>query len=237
MKNYLFKSLFKITSSDWSVVNRSHEHNLYENYTGMHQCSLASYKKHLGGDWQLKFVGGNCANIHQAFEKTFWAIYDLWHSEPCNILYTDPDTIAMKPFDPWTSYDRFMMFNYTDPRAFTQSNIFNRKFEHFFNAGVRYFPSTMSEDIWQLGAGMARPWDYSTYDTEQLILNAMLWDQGITVDEALDPHVAWQWFGDRQYCEHWNGVPITEAKILHLHSSRGAENRLQVMKNLSENRL
>jgi hypothetical protein len=234
MKNYLFKSLFKIVDPNWNVVDRSHEHNLYDNYVGMHQCSTASYTQHLKGNWEFKFVGGNCDTIHQAFVKTFWSIHDLWHREPCNILYTDPDTIAMQSFDPWGKYDKFMMFNYTDPRQFHTPNIYNRSFEHFFNAGVRYFPSTMSKEIWKQGADMARQWDHNTYDTEQIILNAMLWDQGLDVSDALDPTVAWQFFGEPRYCESWNGVTITQAKILHLHSSRGAENRLQVMKKLSE---
>jgi len=234
MKNYLFKSLFKIVDPNWSVVDRSHEHNLYNNYVNMHQVSTASYTRHLKGNWEFKFVGGNCDTIHQAFVKTFWSIHKLWHQEPCNILYTDPDTIAMQAFDPWGKYDQFMMFNHTDPRQFYKPNTYNRSFEHFFNAGVRYFPATMSKEIWQLGADMANLWDYTTYDTEQIILNAMLWDQGVSVANTLDPSAAWQWFGDLHYCEVWNGLPISQAKILHLHSSRGAENRLQVMKKLSE---
>lgn len=233
MKNYLVKSLFQIKNTNWEVVDRSHEPDLYNNYVAMHELSLASYTKYLQGDWEFKYIHSDCDNINQAFEKTFWAIHDLWHSETCNILYTDPDTIAVKEFNPWNQYDNFMMFNYTDPREFSKPTKYNKTFPHFFNAGVRYFSSTMNKEIWNTGAEMARQWDHSTYDTEQIILNTMLWDQGVDVKNVLDPTVAWQWFGDINYCTQWNQCPISQAKILHLHSSRGAQNRLEVMKQLS----
>ena len=231
MKNYLVKSLFEVKDADWKVLDRSHESNLFDTYLEMHEVSAESYRAFLEGDWELKFITGEVDQINQAFEKTFWAIHELWHSEPCNILYTDPDTIAVKHIDMFDQYKHFVMFNHTDPKQFTGPNPYNRSFEHFFNAGVRYFPATMDEKIWELGAGMARTWDYATYDTEQVILNAMLWDQGVAVNEVLDPTVAWQLFHpDLNFGQQWNGCSIYDAKILHLHSSRGADNRLAFMK-------
>ena len=235
MKNYLVKSYFKIKDPDWKVVDRSHESDLYDKYTTMHNISVASFNRHLLGNWELKFFGGECDHINQAFEKTFWAIHDLWHSEPCNILYTDPDTVALKPFMPWTGYQNFMMFNYTDPRSFDKLNPYNQKFDNFFNAGVRYFPATMSKDTWKLGTDMAANWDTATYDTEQIILNAMLWSQGMPLHEVLDPTVAWQGFNLVQdYCTTWNQCPIDHARIVHLHSSRGADSRVAFMQNLAK---
>jgi hypothetical protein len=196
----------------------------------MHKISAASYTKFLQGEWELKFITGEVGQINEAFEKTFWAIHDLWHNEPCNILYTDPDTIAVKPVEFWDKYQHFLMFNYTDPKQFNKSNPYGRSYPDFFNAGVRYFPSTMDESIWQLGAKMAQTWDPNTYDTEQVILNAMLWDQGIKLNDALDPTMAWQLFHpDLNFGQAWNGCPIQDARILHLHSSRGAVDRLAFM--------
>jgi hypothetical protein len=231
VKNYLVKSLFQVQDANWKVLDRSHETNLFDSYLAMHEVSTASFKYFLAGEWELKFITGKVDQINQAFEKTFWAIHDLWHNEPCNILYTDPDTIAVKPVEIFDQYQNFLMFNHTDPKQFNGPNPYNRSYPNFFNAGVRYFPSTMSESMWKLGAGMAKTWDYATYDTEQIILNAMLWDQGVTVDEALDPTVAWQLFHpDLNFGQQWNGCSIYDAKILHLHSSRGADNRLAFMK-------
>ena len=235
MKNYLVKSLFEVKDTNWKVLDRSHEKDLFANYMAMHELSSTSYKKFLQGDWELKFITGTVTQINEAFEQTFWAIHDLWHSEPCNILYTDPDTIAIKPVDIWDQFNGFRMFNYTDPREYKGNNPYGREFTNFFNAGVRYFPATMKEETWQQGAAMAKTWDASTYDTEQIILNAMLWDQGIQLEETLRPQIAWQLFHpDMSFMGAWNGCSIDQAQILHLHSSRDAGNRLDIMNNIAK---
>ena len=235
MKNYLVKSLFKVNDTDWKVHDRSHEKNLYDQYVELHRISLASYKSMIDGDWEYKFIGGNVDNINQAFEKTFWAIHDLWHKEPCNIFYTDPDTIALKKIAPWNQYSNFTMFNYTDPKSFNKPNQWNCKFENFFNAGVRYFPASMSADIWKLGAEMARGWNYETYDTEQIILNNMLWSQPVKLAEMLDPSMEYQaFYPDVEMCNQWNNTNIHNATIVHFHSSRDVASRVDRMQKLAK---
>lgn len=233
MKNYLVKSVFEIQNPNWQVVDRKDESQLYQKYLDLHVISLGSYKKHLAGDWEFKFVTGKVDHVNQAFEKTFWAIHDLWHREPCNILYTDPDTLAVSPVEIFGQFDRFMMFNHTDPRTFNKNGIV---FEHFFNAGVRYFPASMSKETWQLGTDAAKNWDHSTYDTEQVILNRMLWSQGISVKDAWHPELNWTAMNLRNLDTDlirghslWNQYPFEQSKIIHFHSSRGAEATRQIM--------
>ena len=235
MKNYLVKSVYQVTDSDWKILDRSHEGNLFEKYITMHQLSVGSYTKFLQGNWELKFFTGKVDNINQAFEKTFWTIHNLWHSEPCNILYTDPDTLAVAPVNPWNQYQNFMMFNYTDPRQLSNNNVYNKSYQNFFNAGVRYFPASMNAETWKIGTAIAEKWDYSTYDTEQIILNEMLWNQGLDVDAVLDPAMAWQAFvSDVASSEQWNNLPIHQSKILHFHSSRGSDSRVELMKSIAK---
>jgi hypothetical protein len=237
MKNYLVKTLFEVKDTNWTVVDRSHENNLYENYRSMHDLSVKSFNIHLKGDWELKVLEGTVENIHRAFEKTFWFIYELWHSEACNILYTDPDTIATKSIDPWNNLNGFLMFNFTDPRSLDSVNRYNKSFKHFFNAGVRYFGHDMASNVWKTGEQMARNWDYSTYDTEQIILNEMLWMQGWKLDQVLRPEIAYQaqWlpFSPLWVQDIWNGISINEAAIIHLHGSRDSNIKLKLMKDIS----
>ena len=237
MKNYLVKSLFRVVNPNWLVHDRSHESDMYDNYLAMHQISVESFQKHLGGEWEMIFISGDVDNINQAFEKTFWTVYELWHREPCNILYTDPDTVAINTVDIWNQFDKFMMFNHTDPRQFNTENTYNRQFENFFNAGVRYFPHTMFESTWELGAAMAQNWDHRTYDTEQIILNSMLWDQGVTLEQVLRPDIAYQaqWLPSANIAlqNHWNGIDINHSKIIHVHGSRNSKIKLQLMKHLT----
>jgi hypothetical protein len=240
MKNYLVKSLFCVGDPNWHVVDRTHESGMYDYYLAMHDLSTKSFQKHLTGEWESVFVQGRVDHINQAFEKTFWAIHDLWHQEPCNILYTDPDTLAIRDIDIWNKYQRFMMFNYTDPRSLNTPNSYGLNFPNFFNAGVRYFPSTMSEETWQIGVDIAKSWDYNTYDTEQIILNQMLWSQNITLEQALHPEFNWlamnlRNLDSRMIALHteWNQYQLDQVKIMHFASSRGVEATKNFMQAIS----
>lgn len=237
MKNILVKSLFKINSANWNVKDRSKEKNLYEKYLESHELSLKSFEKFLPGEWEYEFISGEYDTIHQALHHTFYAIRDLWVKHaPCNILYTDPDTLAINPINVWGQYDKFMMFGFSDPKSFYRPNVYGLVFPNFFNAGVRYFPASMSAVTWQDGLKLADNWKFDNYDTEQIILNRMLWGQGITVDEALNPRLAYQahWLptNDVWRANIWNGININEAQIIHLHASRDIEYKLEYMKEL-----
>lgn len=238
MKNYLVKSLYQVHDPNWMIHDRSHESNMYQNYVDMHQLSVSSFKRHLQGDWELKFFSGNVGSISEAFQATFYNIYKLWSSEPCNIFYTDPDTVARINFTPW-NIPEFRMFNFTDPKSYSGKNQWNANFPFFFNAGVRYFPHSMDHKVWQLGLDMAKSWDHSTYDTEQIILNSMLWSQNLRPDYVLLPALAYQAFDlvHRPLWWHdvWNGIAFAESAIIHVHSSRDSKSRLGLMqKMLSE---
>ena len=233
IKNYLVKSLYEVKDPNWLIRDRSQENDLFPTYLDMHRTSVRSFTKNLAKEYELKFFSGKVDSISQAFEKTFWAIHDLWHSEPCNILYTDPDTVARRPFNPW-ELNGFMMFNFTDPKTFTSPNKYNKQFPYFFNAGVRYFGHDMNKDVWKVGADMARDWDHSTYDTEQIILNSMLWSQPIGLDDVLKPVMAYQAHGlpETPVWLHdvWNGLAFDSSCIVHVHGSRNAAVKLDIMK-------
>jgi hypothetical protein len=210
---------------------------MYQKYVEMHQLSLTSFTRHLKGDWEFKFISGKVANVNEAFQKTFYGIYDLWRQGGVNILYTDPDTVVIRDINPWELSDAFMMFNYTQPKHFDEPNRYNRKFEHFFNAGVRFFPAGMQQGIWDMALEMAKSWDNSTYDTEQIILNAMLWDQGLSLDQVLRPEWSYQaqWLPDQTpvwFQDIWNGLDIGQANIIHTHSSRDIDKKLELMRSL-----
>jgi len=228
MKNYLVKSLFKVKSTHWHFKDREEEGDIFDLYLRAHELSLKTYYKYLKPNFDVKFFTGEVETINEAFKNTFWLIHDLWHSEPCNILYTDPDTIAFKEVDPW-HYDKFMMFNYTDPKSLVLDD--KVVFEHFFNAGVRYYPSTMTEHTWGLGRTLAFNWNPTTYHTEQYILNSMLWSQGLKPEEILDTAMNWALFinMDRPVSDEFNQTDLDRAKIMHLHASRDINMVVKIM--------
>jgi hypothetical protein len=240
MKNYLVKSLFRVRDTNWHFRDRQEEADLYEKYVEMHRLSVASFTKHLKGTWELKFIQGTVDNINDAFRITFDRIHQIWQQGNTNILYTDPDTVAIRDLDPWNISDQFMMFNFTDPKSFSEPNIYQKSFPYFFNAGVRYFPAAMKQNVWNTGLAMVNQWEPDTYHTEQIILNTMLWSQGVTLDQVLRPEMAYQahWLPDVPvwFQDLWNGVEINRAAIVHTHSSRNIDKKLKLMRDLSTSR-
>ena len=75
----------------------------------------------------------------------------------------------------------------------------------------------------------------SEWNMEQIILNKMLWDQGLTKEDALRPEIAFQYFGDDP--EKYNGISISEAKAFHIHATKGADQALEKMKAIIEERV
>ena len=242
MKNYLIRSLYKIKSPMW-FEDRSGEGDLYDWYMKMHDISLRSFEKHLQGDWEFVFFNKEVENIQEVFKDHFFEIYDIWKQGDTNILYCGPDNLVMKPTEFFGKYDDFMMFNYTDPKTSNEPNHYNIQHQHFFNADVRYYPSTMSQDIWDMGIEMAENWDFNSWNTEQFILNKMLWDQpNRTLENTLDPLMAYQghelylqdWEKRKEYSNKWNGCEIKDAHIIHLHGSRNAPNKFALIEQLEE---
>ena len=223
--------------------DRSNEGNLYDWYMKMHDISLRSFEKHLQGDWEFIFFNKEVQNIQEVFKDHFFEIYDIWKEGDCNILYCGPDNIMMKPTEFYGKYNDFMMFNYTDPKTSIEPNHYNIQHEHFFNADVRYYPNTMSQDIWDMGLEMAENWDFNSWNTEQFILNKMLWDQtDRSLDNTLNPAVAYQghalfiedWEQRKAYSNEWNGCDIKDAQIIHLHGSRNAPRKFALMEQLEK---
>lgn len=242
MKNYLIRSLYRIESPLW-FRDRSDEGDIYEQYMQMHEISLRTFEQHLQGDWEFVFFNKTVDDIQSVFKDHFFEIYDIWRSEPCNILYCGPDNAMMKPTEFFGKYDDFMMFNYTDPKSSVEHNHYGVQHKHFFNADVRYYPSTMSKDIWDMGVKMAHNWDFNCWNTEQFILNKMLWDQpNRTLENTLDPLMAYQAHGvypeqlnqSIQYSNSWNGCDINDSYIIHCHGSRNAPQKLELMKILEQ---
>lgn len=227
MKNLLVRSLYRIKSTKW-FRDRAEEGDLYDLYHQMHEISLESFEKHLQGDWEFVFYNKEVDNIQEVFRDHFFEIYDLWKSG-CNILYCGPDNFMTQDTSFYGEYSDFRMFNYTDPKQF-------RHFEHFLNADVRYYSADMDPDTWCKPLEAAKNWDFSEWNTEQIILNDMLWSQADrTPENTIMPHMAYQGhllgrdIRTLQYSNAWNGIDIRQAHIIHLHGSRNAPEKLALM--------
>jgi hypothetical protein len=203
-------------------------------YQRMFEISRSSAKKFLQGPWEEVVYTDPAPSRLAIFQRNWQRIHDLWHSEPCNILYLDSDTIFIKPTVIFERFPEYRLFNWTDPKQWPG-------FENLYNAGVRYHPSTMSEDLWTKGNEMAKNWDPNNWCQEQEIFNTMFWSQNVA--DPHHPELNWQAMHLRLWHQHpeavpflneWNTVPLTAAHIIHVHGSRDAVETANCMAEIAQ---
>lgn len=230
MKNYLIKGLHKIGSTTWwPGSDRSWEGDLYPMYQQMDKISKASFAHNLQGNWELINLVSQADDVNHVFRQQFQAIYEIWKSEPCNILYCGSDTQMIQPTEVFGKYQHFMMWNYTDPKEYGPCS-------HFLNADIRYYPGTMRQGIWDYALYQMK--DLTWWNSDQVLYNLMVWGQGLGAEQVIDPKMAYQGFMlpqlSQRLSDEWNGCTINEAHIVHWHGSRGAQLKLDLMASINQ---
>jgi hypothetical protein len=230
-KNILVSKNYTVADHSKWYENRQHEHDLADNYTAMEQLMVSSAQQHVNGLSDIVIHRGNAENIREVFREHFFEIYELWKTG-CNILYVDLDVLFLKPYSVFGEHDRFMMFNYTSPKH-TKDTHYNITIQHYFNCGVRYYPSTMPQSCWQVGIDMINNWNPKRWDSEQVIYNQMMWSQNIDVSTALKPALAYQYINDTEASNNrFNQLELSEACAVHFHGTRNSKKRLAKMREL-----
>lgn len=237
MSNILVCKNYEITDHTKWYDDRSNEKDLVENYKGMEELCLTSAEKNIKDLDDIKVFRGKAENIRDVFKDNFYEIHDLWQ-EGHNILYCDLDVVFTKPVSYFSDYNHFSMFNFTDPPR-TSDDHYNLIFDHYFNCGIRYYPEEMSSDVWDIGFKMLENWNPERWDSEQIIYNAMLWSQeDVTPKDLWQPQIAYQMLLDPRSANgdkinnNFNKISYTEAGAVHVHGSRGSEDRLGLMQAL-----
>jgi hypothetical protein len=243
LKNYVVSNLFRLGSSKWAWTDRAQEGDIYEQYHRMYRISLASFKHFLAGDWEPILWTGEVEHSCKIAEANWPLQYDLWHKEPCNILYHGPDTLMIKPTEIFDKFSGFELFNYTDPKALRIENPYGWDIPHYLNDDLRYMPHSMDPKLWETGAEWAKNWNTENNDLGwnygQVLHNIMYWNQNRTLEETLRPKMFWQAFmlpGNIEhitYLNHWNNCDIVNAHVLHCAGSRGAKAKADMMYNIA----
>jgi hypothetical protein len=220
VKNILLKSLFDIQDKK---AGRKPELMLadlaWDTYQQMQALSLESFQQNLQGPWELIELTGTQPNLQSAFRFVMQRTQELWREHaPCNILYTDPDTLCMKPMD---IFGRFVDF-----RIFTDRDPLSQRDYH--NCGVRYFPSTLTETFWNEINSSMIPWHdnvHYAFETD-IYRHAMYTQQDLLVTPQ--GWVALQCGLGLPGLEQIPDLP----GIWHLMASQGPENKLKIMQDL-----
>ena len=232
-KNYTLKN-----HTNWCGAGARTEANYVNHYATMEKHLTESANQNLSALDDIVVHRGEADNIREVFKQHFLDIYELW-KQGHNILYCDLDVKIVNPVEVFDQFDHFMMFNYTDPKS-TTDNHYNVSLSNFFNCGVRYYPENMSQETWDIGLEMLENWNPDRWDAEQVVYNVMMWRQpGTRLDDFLHPELNWMshHYRDfnnqtqRQKAESWNGVKLSDAKIIHFAGTRGAGQAVQMMEN------
>ena len=183
MKNYVVWTNCVIEDTEADKAHGVQPAN-HTDYTGMYEISRASAKQYLAGVWEPVVFDQPAPTRVAMFQANWQRIWDLWHSEPCNILYLDSDTVFVRATEIFGRFGEFRLFNWTHPKR-------KAPYDNYFNAGVRYYPHSMSKQTWQLGQDQADSWNTDIWDQEQLIFNAMFWSQNLDWSDAHRPELNW----------------------------------------------
>lgn len=224
MKNYLFT-----VNCDVLVSHREHgleppqAAGVREAYDHMWQLQQASARQYLAGDWQVVTITEPATSRNHMFQRTYQQIRDVWHQEPCNILFMDSDCVFRLPTKIFDQFTDFRLFNRTTAPP-------NPRFPEYYNCAVRYYPLTMSESVWARGDLWLREWNSSIYDHEQEMYNAMFWHQNPSKPHR--PELNFQapqcdQIAQAQAWSGWNQCSFESAQIVHYHGTRGARNAVR----------
>ena len=198
-------------------------------YNQMFEISQASARHFLAGTWEPVVFDQPAESRIQMFQQNWQRIWDLAHSEPCNILYLDSDTVFVQPTEIFGRWSEFRLFNWTFPNR-------TQEFDNYFNAGVRYYPHTMSAEVWQLGADLAANWNLDIWDQEQIIFNHMFWHQQLAWSDAHQPGINWQWPSnwDLHSAQQHNRLPREQAHIVHYHGTRDSNHAVKMARDMAQ---
>jgi hypothetical protein len=174
-------------------------------------------------------------DIHKAHYYNLQNVYKLWKENyPCNILYTGPDIIFMKDISFSDKFTNFSMFNYANYNMKSSDG-----FKHFLSCDLRYFPSTMDEESWTFGLGMAEHWprinSEEAWNYEGIIYNKILWSQEkIELKDILYPSYCYS-YRLREIDDNniENKLTLKESQCCTINSS-GKEHILYKLEKLSE---
>jgi hypothetical protein len=230
MKNYVVWTNCEIREKTGQFgIESAGSPEVRASYDTMFQASRDSARAMLRGNWQEIVFDEPATSRIDMFQKNWRKISDLWHSEPCNILYLDSDTVMLKPVEIFGRWPEYRLFNWTTPPSHEQ-------FPNYFNAAVRYHPAHMSQKVWDIGEQLAQNWRLDIWDQEQVIFNKMFWSQPLTWEDAHHPELNWQAESGLNLPElkqhaNFNTLPIEHARIVHYHGTR-SHNRGSFLANM-----
>jgi len=222
-RNILLKSLFEIVNKSPGNLPSPAMLDNISSYRSMQDISIKSFQKNLPGEWVLMELSGQKSTLQEAFRYTMKRTCEIWlEHAPCNILYTDPDTLCVKPL---LNLEKFKEF-----RVFTNDPLHSGQYH---NCGVRWFPNTTPKCVWDYLDNELKIWnDAAMYDREQTIYKKAMWTQP-NLDCTIQQNIVNQIDYYRSWQIRTPEIDFTQPHpILHIHASRNPSSRAAWMQEI-----
>jgi hypothetical protein len=189
VKNILLKTLFPIENNKLIFTWHASRDNLAL-YNEMQDISIASFQKNLLGDWHLMDIRAPAQpNLQEAFIYTMNLTKKIYlENYPCRILYTDPDTICMRPLDIWGAFPEFRLFDQMDQNVQPLS----RRTEGYWRCHVRYYSENINKKFWNKMHRLMSNWYFKQYAYEQEVYAKLMWSQDLDLSIKQD-YVQFDW--------------------------------------------
>jgi len=167
-------------------VNQMYGNTSYKDYQKLTEICCGSFIKNLKELTGVKVLEGKKDNYHELFKELYWKVKEIYLSnQPCNILFTDSDTVCLNPISIFDEFKQFAMFNTKvgEPFQYSYSNpnclSLVKNLTPWMMANIRYYPSGLPYSIWDVGDDFAYSWiEEWAYDC--IIYNSMFHSQEIT---------------------------------------------------------
>jgi|TARA_B110000238_G_C15997453_1_gene382936 hypothetical protein len=136
VKNYIVLKNYNLTDRFFIFDNMEETHNRYKQMEETLVESAHLFVKDLD---EIIIDRETVKHDQIMFKHHMQLLDDRFHSEKCNILYCDLDIVFTQPFQIFNKYSEFSML------------------EH--QCGIRYYPHTMSEHLWDIQRTLMKDWD------------------------------------------------------------------------------
>lgn len=136
IKNYIVLKNYNLTDRFFIFDNMEETHN---KYMQMEETLVESAQLFVKDLDEIIVDRKTVKHDQIMFKDHMQLLDDRFHAEPCNILYCDLDVVFTRPIDIFGKYTEFSMLEN--------------------QCGIRYYPHTMSEHLWDIQRTLMQDWD------------------------------------------------------------------------------
>jgi hypothetical protein len=221
------------------LFETNHNNNLYEIYSEMSNITINSYLKHNNDIFELRIIGNDIEqdNYGDMFKDISQTLLNIHFVEKRTLLFVESDTICINKLT-FNNINKLLMFNICVGSCDLYSC------DKMMNSGVIYIPKDCMID-YEFAFNHFNNINFYEWISFQKYWNIIYYNQFISFDESIEynKNIGKYNFFRTNYCpndfiKHLRSKDFfddSQPSIIHLCSSRGAYDTLEIMKKIKDN--